>query len=287
MNELARHLAQEGSHAALPFHAGCPACRAERLAGHVATPQVVPARARAGLAAAVLAASTVPATALANPPATEVEPDAEAEGGADPGAQGPAGTELPAGIDDPVTPAVEDPAAGALDEGEGPVEGDGAAEADPVEAPVPRGPRDGEAGEIPADALPVTDPATPVDQPASPTAGEPAADAVKPRKHGGTSTRTERRGAKAAPQTEISNVVQPVVTAPVSQGGTAPASATEDIHVVQPGESLWSIASDLLGPGARSAEIAREVQRIWNLNADSIGTGDPDLVIAGQKLRLR
>jgi nucleoid-associated protein YgaU len=57
--------------------------------------------------------------------------------------------------------------------------------------------------------------------------------------------------------------------------------------VVQAGESLWSIARDRLGGGASVAEISAEVKRIWDLNADSIGTGDPDLLMAGQRLRLR
>jgi hypothetical protein len=55
---------------------------------------------------------------------------------------------------------------------------------------------------------------------------------------------------------------------------------------VRPGESLWSIARDRLGPRAGRARIAIEVARIWDLNASAIGTGDPDLVMAGQRLRL-
>ena len=58
-------------------------------------------------------------------------------------------------------------------------------------------------------------------------------------------------------------------------------------HVVQPGESLWSIAKKLLGPTATTAQLAREVDRLWELNKDRIGTGSPDLLIVGAKLRLR
>jgi nucleoid-associated protein YgaU len=57
-------------------------------------------------------------------------------------------------------------------------------------------------------------------------------------------------------------------------------------HVVRPGESLWSIAEDLLGGDASPARVAREVNRLWELNAARIGTGDPDLVMAGTTLRL-
>jgi Tfp pilus assembly protein FimV len=55
---------------------------------------------------------------------------------------------------------------------------------------------------------------------------------------------------------------------------------------VQRGESLWSIASALVGKDASSARIAREVERLWELNKDRIGTGDRNLLIAGTALRL-
>ncbi|MBS1861127.1 MAG: LysM peptidoglycan-binding domain-containing protein [Actinobacteria bacterium] len=57
-------------------------------------------------------------------------------------------------------------------------------------------------------------------------------------------------------------------------------------HTVRPGESLWSIATALLPPGAGNADIAREVRRLWRLNADRIGTGDPNLILVGTELRL-
>jgi len=59
------------------------------------------------------------------------------------------------------------------------------------------------------------------------------------------------------------------------------------VHVVAPGESLWSIAGDLLGDGASVARTAREVNRLWELNRAHIGTGDPDLLMAGTRLALR
>ena len=58
-------------------------------------------------------------------------------------------------------------------------------------------------------------------------------------------------------------------------------------HLVKPGESLWSIATALLGPGAAGAKVAREVQRLWTLNKHRIGTADPDLLPIGVRLRLR
>jgi hypothetical protein len=58
-------------------------------------------------------------------------------------------------------------------------------------------------------------------------------------------------------------------------------------HGVEAGESLWSIARRLLGPDASPAQVAREVDRLWELNEDRIGTGDPDLLMVGVTLRQR
>jgi nucleoid-associated protein YgaU len=57
-------------------------------------------------------------------------------------------------------------------------------------------------------------------------------------------------------------------------------------HVVQAGDTLWSIAAARLGPGASAARIAREVHRLWSLNRDRIASGDPDLIRVGERLRL-
>ena len=64
------------------------------------------------------------------------------------------------------------------------------------------------------------------------------------------------------------------------------ADASKGVHVVRAGESLWSIAEDLLGPGASTEEIARAVERLWELNAERIGSGDPDLIVSGQRLAI-
>jgi LysM repeat protein len=58
-------------------------------------------------------------------------------------------------------------------------------------------------------------------------------------------------------------------------------------YVVQPGDSLWSIAKRLLGGDASAGRIAREVNRLWTLNRSRIATGDPDLLMVGTRLELR
>jgi nucleoid-associated protein YgaU len=55
---------------------------------------------------------------------------------------------------------------------------------------------------------------------------------------------------------------------------------------VRAGDSLWSIARRLLGPDASAGRIAREVNRLWQLNRDRIGTGNPSLIQVGTVLEL-
>jgi hypothetical protein len=70
-------------------------------------------------------------------------------------------------------------------------------------------------------------------------------------------------------------------------GGGGTGSSGRSRHVVQPGQSLWVIAQGLVARRASIAEIAFEVGRLWRLNAVRIGTGNPDLIFAGQELRLK
>jgi hypothetical protein len=58
-------------------------------------------------------------------------------------------------------------------------------------------------------------------------------------------------------------------------------------YVVQPGDSLWSIAKRLLGGDPSAGRIAREVNRLWTLNSSRIATGDPDLLMVGTRLEVR
>ena len=69
--------------------------------------------------------------------------------------------------------------------------------------------------------------------------------------------------------------------------GTSVPDRGAGVHVVRPGESLWTIAEGLLGPDASATSIAAEVARLWELNRELIPSGDPDLIAVGQELRLR
>jgi hypothetical protein len=65
-----------------------------------------------------------------------------------------------------------------------------------------------------------------------------------------------------------------------ARAGETPAAVT-----VRPGDSLWSIAAGLLGPGASDAQVARAWHRIAALNAAQLGP-DPDLIHPGTRLSI-
>jgi LysM domain len=75
----------------------------------------------------------------------------------------------------------------------------------------------------------------------------------------------------------------------VKKGGTVRqgASGRASTRVVAPGQSLWAIAEDLVGVRAGIARIVGVVGRLWALNAERIGTGDPNLIYPGQTLIYR
>jgi len=74
---------------------------------------------------------------------------------------------------------------------------------------------------------------------------------------------------------------------PVALADADAAAPGERTHVVRRGESLWSIAREVLGGRPSTVQVAREVNRLWELNKDRIGTGDRNLLVIGTRLRLR
>lgn len=274
--------------------------------GRLPVRPLVSARAQAGLAAAVLAGSAaVPAVAAATPPVPEEETSAE-------GTQDPGDGTLPDidGTDPGVgsgvnTPVADEPAAGFS-----PTEGDD--DSGPLEPSVPDDGGDDDSPPPGADvapqepepvgAAPIAAPPAPAPPaPATPAQPAPATEvADEPAKKRPPEKRRDPASAPrvapapqvpAAPQAPAESSPAATATAAAVAPAAAPSNAQpakgERYHVVQAGESLWAIAHERLGAGATPAEIAREVERIWDLNADAIGTGDPDLLMAGQKLRLR
>lgn len=155
------------------------------------------------------------------------------------------------------------------------------------------------ATEAPIEAVPpqpAPDPASspePVQQQASePATSEPVANQsiVAPKqKRVERHTASEPAALSEAPppaepaEQEAPHAPQPVAATPADSGRNI---AGKDSYVVRPGDCLWHIAAALLPADASTQSIAQEVGRLWRLNEDRIGTGDPSLIYAGTTLRL-
>lgn len=215
-------------------------------------------------------------------PEPTYDPDARVAPPGEPGAPAP-GPEA----DAPVPPSQASPPEGSAEPGETAEPGE-AAPSEPA-APGPPAPGPGHEGFARAD---------------EPSSDARSDDPEAPRHDSGARTQTRMGSAPPAHGAPIATpsapAASPQVPAPTaasapgtgSSGLTAmPADRIEvragRFHVVQPGESLWTIAKRLLGPDVSAARIAREVARLWALNEEQIATGDPDLLLAGTKLRLR
>jgi nucleoid-associated protein YgaU len=73
---------------------------------------------------------------------------------------------------------------------------------------------------------------------------------------------------------------RPVLAAP-----HGPSRQEPEVRIVRAGDSLWSVAADLLGPGASDAAVDRAWRAVYRANRGRIGPG-PDLVMAGTRLVL-
>jgi hypothetical protein len=96
------------------------------------------------------------------------------------------------------------------------------------------------------------------------------------------------QSAPVAPQAD--QAAQPP---PAAASQALPASRPVRLHpdqrfyVVRPGDSLWSIAVAIRGRDATIVAVTGAVRRLWRLNRNRIGTGDPDVLPIGVRLRLR
>jgi LysM repeat protein len=321
---LSAHLtAGTADHGRLAFHPDCPRCRAERLAGSLAADSLVSRRTHAALAAGLLAFTGAAPTAAAQIAEVDEQQDAApAPGGEPPGLQ----PDFDPGGDDPFDyetaplPGGRE-AGGEEDEGLGaPVETEPTTdtEAPLLEgAPAPPAPAAEEppppAPQPPITASPVAPPAPPPAT-AAPLATPPTptpvaeVDAPAPQPGPGATKRksptrppktheVERRPVSGTSPAPLQQSPEPVVQAtaappPPTTVPVAPPSDPVDTRITGPsykvraGDSLWSIARRLLGAEASAGRIAREVNRLWQLNQDRIGTGNPSLIHVGTVLKL-
>lgn len=103
--------------------------------------------------------------------------------------------------------------------------------------------------------------------------------------------------ATTAPGGEATGETQSLPVEPTDEEAPTPATAPSDdsavglagkrFYVVRPGDCLTYIAEALLPAGATEAAIEDEVDRLWRLNEERIGTGDPDVIYVGTVLTLR
>jgi Tfp pilus assembly protein FimV len=100
---------------------------------------------------------------------------------------------------------------------------------------------------------------------------------------------------RPAPRAQVS--VPPAATPPssapperqavVKRPRAAPARPSTSTYTVRPGDALWRVAERHLARSGSVKEIAKQVQALESLNADRIASGDPDVLEAGEELRLR
>jgi hypothetical protein len=81
--------------------------------------------------------------------------------------------------------------------------------------------------------------------------------------------------------------MQPTRNAKQSADDSAPQLALEPETrwVVYPGDTLWGIAQERLGPNTTPQQVVNEVERIYQLNSAQLGAY-PGLLLPGQKLLL-
>ncbi len=291
MSSLSVHLRLPEDHSGLPFHPSCPVCRRDRLAGSLEGDEIVSRRTQAALAAGLLVFSGVGAPAAAVAAGPDQDVDGSAEVVASPDTVADIDETTTGWTDGGAAPLDDEPAAVVPEPEDGPLE---ATLRVPAEEPLDEAAVDEQA----AAEEPVALAAPPAEDPTATT--EPAAsDGI----HVDTADRTKRertvKRTKPAVAPRViaapAPVVAPATTNPVTvrvaagtnQNSVVRISSGARVHVVQRGESLWSIATDRLGERAGVAQIAREVDRLWQLNENRIASGSPDLLYTGTRLRLR
>lgn len=92
----------------------------------------------------------------------------------------------------------------------------------------------------------------------------------------------------AAPVPQSAETPAPPATASAGALGTSPPTGAEpsrSTHVVDVGESLWSITAAALGAQAGDAAVAAAWPSLYRANAETLG-GDPDLIHPGTALIL-
>lgn len=139
-----------------------------------------------------------------------------------------------------------------------------------VTPPAPSAPVENDAIVAPQSAS-----AAPRAEPQSPEATAPEAEAEAP-----------AVVPSGEPEPPAQEAPPPAPAAVADPGGAGPPLRGRSSYTVRPGDCLWSIAAALLPAGAGNEEIAAEVARLWRLNGERIGSGDPNVILVGTQLTL-
>ncbi len=87
---------------------------------------------------------------------------------------------------------------------------------------------------------------------------------------------------RAAPLTPASREPETVAR----RAPAAPARPSTSTYTVRRGDALWPIAKRHLARSSSVTEIAKQVQALESLNVNRLASGDPDMIEAGEELRL-
>ena len=327
MRSLTAHLRDDDAHDRLPFHPSCPICRQTRLTGALAAGGLVSLRTQALLAAGVLAVSaTAPVTVAfaaepdqqqdgAAPVAQSGAPDPPTSPDFDPGGEA---TDLPQPRRRcrrhrrPATRATTTPRRSSSRRRPTPT----------IRSSTPATARTRRPRQQPAVARPTAPRRRLRHDPRRLTGGADDASARRrrslPRRRQHATPRRGRRVA-ASPRDASSAAAKPAAPAearrehrarshavprvPARAGPSAPAPrrgmpASPASAAVARGRAIERTRCSRASRSGRSPptcsaatrappQVAREVHRLWQLNRDRIGTGDPDLLMVGTRLVLR
>jgi hypothetical protein len=138
-----------------------------------------------------------------------------------------------------------------------------------------------------AQASPAASATAPATSAASPATSDPGPATSNP----GPATRYSapaRPAPEPPPPAAPARVPSPPAPAAPAQRPADGRSADAATYTVRPGDALWPIARRQLALDSSDHEVASKVEDLEALNVDGrIGSGDPDVIVAGEELRLR